>query len=99
VLACYPNATLIEARPITGRTHQIRVHAGFAGHPLAGDEKYGDRDFDHSMKTIGLKRLFLHAAKLSFNALSGDRISVEAPLDDELLSVLDRLNSVVGGHD
>lgn len=56
--------TLIEARPITGRTHQIRVHAQFAGHPLVGDDKYGLDDTNKAMKEQGIKRLFLHAARL-----------------------------------
>ena len=57
-------ATLVEARPITGRTHQIRVHAKHAGHAIAGDPKYGDEDFSREIRELGGKRLFLHAAQL-----------------------------------
>ncbi|HDL1149743.1 TPA: 23S rRNA pseudouridine(955/2504/2580) synthase RluC, partial [Mannheimia haemolytica] len=57
----YANATLVKASPITGRTHQIRVHTQYAGHPIALDDKYGDAEFDSKMKEVGLQRLFLHA--------------------------------------
>lgn len=60
-----PKATLMEASPITGRTHQIRVHAEFVGSPVAGDEKYGDELFNREMKKQGLSRLFLHAVSIS----------------------------------
>jgi len=62
----YAEATLVEASPLTGRTHQIRVHCLHAGHPIAKDPKYGDTDFDELMASKGLTRLFLHAWKLSF---------------------------------
>lgn len=61
-IVSYSNATLLEARPLTGRTHQIRVHTAHMGHPIAGDEKYGDKVFNEKMKTLGLRRLFLHSA-------------------------------------
>ncbi|MFW0056218.1 MAG: RluA family pseudouridine synthase [Coxiella endosymbiont of Dermacentor silvarum] len=61
-LVSYPFSTLMEARPLTGRTHQIRVHAAHLGHPIAGDKKYGDKVFNREMKMLGLKRLFLHSA-------------------------------------
>jgi 23S rRNA pseudouridine955/2504/2580 synthase len=67
VVEQFEGATLVEASPITGRTHQIRVHAQFAGHPLAGDEKYGDREADERFRQLGLRRLFLHAHTLSFD--------------------------------
>src|SRR5690606_29893506 len=66
VLQRYRDCTLIEARPITGRTHQIRVHAQFAGHSLIGDEKYGNDELNKAMRQHGIKRLFLHAAGLAF---------------------------------
>ncbi len=86
-------ATLVEARPITGRTHQIRVHAQYAGHPLAGDEKYAARAQRQAFKEFGLKRLFLHACRLRIpDALPGGKdLDVKAPMDAELLQVLDRL--------
>ncbi|WP_372861493.1 23S rRNA pseudouridine(955/2504/2580) synthase RluC [Spongiibacter sp.] len=81
-------ASLVEARPITGRTHQIRVHCQYAGHPILGDDKYGDDDLNRRFRERGLRRLFLHAHSLSFE-LEGRRISVQAPLPDELQLVLD----------
>jgi len=84
--------TLVEARPITGRTHQIRVHALHAGHPLLGDVKYGDKDSCQHFRQLGLKRLFLHAASLTLQ-LPGDggRIVVEAKLSDDLQGLLQAL--------
>lgn len=71
-------ATLVEARPITGRTHQIRVHARHAGHPIAGDPKYGDDDFSRMIRDMGGKRLFLHAASLECELPGEERLSVRA---------------------
>jgi 23S rRNA pseudouridine955/2504/2580 synthase len=85
-----PRATLVEARPITGRTHQIRVHAQFAGYPLACDDKYGDKAADARFRELGLKRLFLHAKSLSIEWLGGV-LKLEAPLDPELDSFLETL--------
>ena len=76
----------------TGRTHQIRVHALHSGHALAGDEKYGEREFNRSMRRHGLKRLFLHAAQFEF-ALGDRAYSFSAPLPPELQSVLDALQT------
>ena len=84
--------TLVEARPITGRTHQIRVHAQHAGHPLLGDPKYGDRESNLEARRQGLSRLFLHAARLSFLNLEGVRQEAHAPLDSELQEFLDNLS-------
>jgi 23S rRNA pseudouridine955/2504/2580 synthase len=85
-------ATLMDVALETGRTHQIRVHAAYAGHPVAGDEKYGDRAFNESMRRLGLQRMFLHAQLVSFAWAEGGReFTVSAPLDDELKSVLDAL--------
>ncbi|GAB4294078.1 MAG: 23S rRNA pseudouridine(955/2504/2580) synthase RluC [Thiohalomonadaceae bacterium] len=93
-LTVYKDATLVEAELITGRTHQVRVHAAHIGHPIAGDDKYGDEAFNKRMAGVGLKRLFLHASALSFTLPeSGQVVSVSAPLDDELRSVLDRLEA------
>ena len=83
-------ASLVEAKPVTGRTHQIRVHAQYAGHPIAGDDKYGEAAFDEQMKNQGLKRLFLHAHTIRFQ-LSVGAYAVTAPLDNELQNVLTRL--------
>ena len=94
VITRYDKATLVEARPITGRTHQIRVHALHAGHPLVCDDKYGDDEFDKEMKSQGFKRLFLHAASLSLKLPDGRTLQVEAPLPDELSKALKNLNEI-----
>lgn len=93
VLKRYRTATLIEARPKTGRTHQIRVHAASVGHPLASDPKYGDPQFNQEMKHKGINRLFLHAQKIGLASLPGysSDIMVEAPLDPKLQAALARL--------
>lgn len=91
-LETYADSMLVEATLHTGRTHQIRVHAQYRRHPIAGDEKYGDRDFNKLMRERGLKRLFLHAKHVEFTLPStGERISVIAPLDQELESCLKAL--------
>lgn len=61
----FKEGTLVSVFPVTGRTHQIRVHAAAIGHPIAGDEKYGDKTFNRLMVQAGLRRLFLHAASLT----------------------------------
>ncbi|SCM52681.1 23S rRNA pseudouridine955/2504/2580 synthase [Hafnia alvei] len=88
----FEHATLVKASPVTGRTHQIRVHALHAGHPIAFDDRYGDRDFDGELKGTGLDRLFLHAAALRFeHPNSGETMRVEAPMDKKLRHCLDVL--------
>lgn len=89
--ASFKHVTLMSAQLETGRTHQIRVHCQFAGNPLAGDDKYGDSEFNKQMKALGLNRLFLHAQSLTFQSREGRELTVEAPLPEELCSVLDRL--------
>jgi len=91
VLERYSNATYVEIQIETGRTHQIRVHAQHLGHPVAGDEKYGDAEANRALKECGLRRLFLHAARLSFDLGEFGEYSIEAPLPADLKSVLDRL--------
>lgn len=79
----------------TGRTHQIRAHAAHVRHPVAGDDKYGDRKFNQTMKAEGLDRLFLHAAKLEFvldQAGKNHRVCIDAALPDELAKVLAALD-------
>ncbi|RLT89938.1 MULTISPECIES: 23S rRNA pseudouridine(955/2504/2580) synthase RluC [unclassified Ketobacter] len=90
-LELYEQATLVEARPITGRTHQIRVHAQHAGHPIAGDDKYLHREQAVYFEERGLKRLFLHAASLELQDLDGNSRLFEAPLPPELSTFLSRL--------
>jgi 23S rRNA pseudouridine955/2504/2580 synthase len=90
----YRDSTLLEIRIETGRTHQIRVHCASIEHPLAGDEKYGDRDFNARMKKLGLKRLFLHAHSLSFtHPRSGEPMHLSVPLGQELQQVLTLLEA------
>ncbi len=85
----YNGASLMEVKLITGRTHQVRVHARHAGHPIAGDEKYGDSEFNRRMAGLGLKRLFLHASSLHFTLET--TVHVEAPLEEGLRQVLKQL--------
>lgn len=83
VLERFKDATLVEAHLLTGRTHQIRVHAQHLGHPLVGDDKYG-RDADNTrFKAKGLSRLFLHARALRLTLPSGKKLALEARLDDD----------------
>lgn len=84
--------TLVEAQLDTGRTHQIRVHAAHLGAAVAGDPKYGNPADNERLKALGLKRLFLHAATLSFRPQeNGPRVQVSAPLPEPLKAVLRRL--------
>jgi 23S rRNA pseudouridine955/2504/2580 synthase len=90
-------ATLLEVRLFTGRTHQIRVHAAYAGHPVAGDSKYGDEEFNRQLRDFGLRRLFLHAHSISFEDPDGrGLVSVSAPLPQELHAVIDSLAAGAG---
>jgi len=91
----FRDATLAEATLFTGRTHQIRVHSAHSGHPIAGDEKYGERDFNLRMREFGLRRLFLHAARFEF-AIGNRTYSFSAPLADELRAVLNALPRASG---
>lgn len=88
----YPGCTLIEAQPLTGRTHQIRVHAMHVGHPLLGDDKYADEAAGAMTAELGLKRLFLHAEGLRFK-LGDQSYDLHAPLDNELTKVLERASN------
>lgn len=98
VLENFPSCTLVEASPLTGRTHQIRVHAAHAGHPLLGDDKYGTDETVALAERLGLKRLFLHAASLSFvDPASGKAVTVNAPLPEELETVLVNARTAVAG--
>lgn len=87
VLARFGGATLVRARPLTGRTHQIRVHARQAGHPVLGDAKYGDDSTQAVASQLGVTRLFLHAARLRFT-LDGAEYNLEAPLEPALAEVV-----------
>jgi 23S rRNA pseudouridine955/2504/2580 synthase len=85
-------ATLMQVDIPTGRTHQIRVHAAYAGHPLLGDEKYGDRERNAELKAAGLRRIFLHAQSIAFDwPGSGVPFHASAPLPADLAAVLDAI--------
>ncbi len=88
----FEHVTLVKASPVTGRTHQIRVHALHAGHPIVFDDRYGDREYDKLLKATGLNRLFLHAAALRFeHPGNGNLVHIEAPMDNQLRCCLDVL--------
>ena len=86
----YGKYSLLQCSPLTGRTHQIRVHAQFIGFPLAGDERYGDLDANYQAKKDGLPRLFLHAQSIAFPDDSGNDLHFTAPLADDLERFLQR---------
>ena len=85
-----PGFTLLEVTIKTGRTHQIRVHLAAQGHPIAGDEKYGDFERNKALQRQGLKRMFLHAWRLQFSHPgTGERVELLAPLPSALQSFID----------
>ena len=93
ILQKFDTATLVEASPITGRTHQIRVHCLHAEHPIACYPKYGDAEFDESMRQKGLNRLFLHAHSISLiHPGTEERVKFTAPLDATLTNTLKALS-------
>jgi 23S rRNA pseudouridine955/2504/2580 synthase len=82
--------TLLEVTIKTGRTHQIRVHLASQGHPIAGDDKYGEFEKNKQLQKMGLKRMFLHAWQLKFqHPQTGRLVSLQAPLPPELKSFVD----------
>lgn len=91
VLRRFAAATLLEIGLETGRTHQIRVHCQLAGRPLVGDDKYGRDDDNKYFRSLGLKRMFLHAHRLTFKEADGKKMAVEAPLPDDLSRLLEVL--------
>ncbi|MGV6853307.1 MAG: RluA family pseudouridine synthase [bacterium] len=84
----WPEYFLAQVEIPTGRTHQIRAHSQYSGHPIAGDKKYGDTDFNLKMKAKGLKRLFLHASQISFKAGNGDDIIAHSGLPESLSGIV-----------
>ena len=83
--------SLLQVRLLTGRTHQIRVHLAHAGHPLLGDDKYGDFELNHRLAKQGVRRLFLHASQLDFaHPLTKEPIRLKAPLPAEIKAFVDR---------
>ena len=92
ILRLFKQNTFLQASIITGRTHQIRVHCQSVGQPIAGDLRYGDKQYNSQLKLVGLRRLFLHASSLSFNhPVNGEFFTVTAPLPEALKKVLARL--------
>ncbi|GEA60630.1 23S rRNA pseudouridine(955/2504/2580) synthase RluC [Vibrio comitans] len=86
------NATLLQASPITGRTHQIRVHTQYTGHPIAWDDRYGDRRFDAFTGKVGLDRLFLHAANIKFIHPGTEKeMDISAPMENKLQRAIEGL--------
>ena len=84
--------SLLEVRLLTGRTHQIRVHLAHAGHPVLGDDKYGDFQLNHAVEKQGVKRLFLHAHRLAFaHPTTGERLRLEARLPPEIGRFVEKL--------
>jgi 23S rRNA pseudouridine955/2504/2580 synthase len=84
--------SLLEAELKTGRTHQIRAHASHIGYPIAGDEKYGDKEFNRKMSELGLKRLFLHAKELQFAWPDGAKVNFVASLDQQLKKIIEQFS-------
>jgi len=93
VIERYEHATLVEAHPLTGRTHQIRVHAQHLGHAIVGDSKYASCEDNQQMKQQGCNRLFLHAWRLSLPVYDGMRF--EAPLDDVWNNAIRRIRHAI----
>lgn len=93
-VSVYQDTSLVEVELKTGRTHQIRVHGQHIGHPLAGDEKYGDEQFNRRMRAIGLRRMLLHAHMIEFvDPYDDEVITVSSPLDENARAVLGHLES------
>jgi 23S rRNA pseudouridine955/2504/2580 synthase len=87
LVARWQRFSLLEAELKSGRTHQIRVHCAHLGFPIAGDEKYGDFALNKSLAKEGLKRMFLHAWKITFpHPLGGQELALQAPLPDALVA-------------
>jgi 23S rRNA pseudouridine955/2504/2580 synthase len=84
-------ASLLEAELLTGRTHQIRVHLSHLGHPVLGDAKYGDFELNKRLRRDGLKRMFLHAARLSFaHPVTAELLEIASPLPPDLAKFASR---------
>ena len=82
--------SLLQVRLLTGRTHQIRVHLAHAGHPVLGDDKYGDFDLNHKLEKLGVRRLFLHASRLAFlHPVTRDKLELRSPIPAEMKQFVD----------
>ncbi len=89
----WENFSLVEVELKTGRTHQIRVHLAHLGYPIAGDDKYGDFALNKDLQKAGLRRMFLHAARLDFShPLTGTAMALDSPLPGELAAFVGRID-------
>nr|WP_019216288.1 pseudouridine synthase [Legionella tunisiensis] len=91
LLENYQQACWVEASPKTGRTHQIRVHSAYLGHPIVGDEKYGKEELIAGLELVK-SRLYLHARAIQFN-LNGKNYLFEANLDERFAETLKKLRA------
>ena len=92
LLESFAGYSLVEASPVTGRTHQIRVHSAWAGHPIAGDDKYMDDVSLRAFRSVGGQRLMLHARALDFTLpATGEPVHLEAPYDKAFSELIARL--------
>jgi 23S rRNA pseudouridine955/2504/2580 synthase len=92
----YGDFSLMQCQPLSGRTHQVRVHAQYQGHPLVVDERYGDPEANRAATMAGLRRLFLHAQSITFVDDSGNDLHFIAPLADDLQSFLTKIENSGG---
>ena len=106
VVRRFAGFTLLDVSIKTGRTHQIRVHLAHSGHPIVGDDKYGDFDFNKALargarcRAQRFDRMFLHARRLAFDhPASGERIELEAPLPAECAALLQQSAATLTRHD
>jgi 23S rRNA pseudouridine955/2504/2580 synthase len=93
VVRNFEGYTLIECEPVTGRTHQIRVHTQFAGYPIVGDDKYSPNEANAEAKQLGFKRLCLHASRLVIDDYDGQKLVLEAPIEDAWKEAMQALPS------
>lgn len=89
----FPGVTLVDALIDTGRTHQIRVHAQHIGHPVIGDDKYGEKSVNRTFRELGVRRLFLHAYQVVIPWPDAEPQTLSAPLYSDLNDVLTRLRA------
>ncbi len=82
--------TVVKAELHTGRTHQIRVHCAHLGHPIIGDDRYGDEDLEDLTRKLKVKRLCLHAASLAFEYPEGNPVQYDAPLSPEIVRLIEK---------
>ena len=91
------SCTLLEVTIKTGRTHQIRVHLASLGHPIVGDDKYGDFEYNKQLQKMGLKRMFLHAWRLQLrHPSSGENLTLVSELPPELQQFIHTLQPPTG---